>query len=891
MIHTMSLWRMNRERFGSRRGFAILASVVMLFSAILGGVTLAVTSTGTSASVAHASSAATTAALPTTEHYVPSIQPVIRAIEAVDPALTPIAKSLTPAQNHEAALLTQQALANNSTAKTELVHAALGLGGNKLWVYLGIIAAGAAAGFSCAFAFTGVGALGCVILISVVVSLAVYATLVYNSGPILGQTSLYPQAETHFDFAFSTLLNDFQTGTGSLLDATQTEMSLTNLTVGVWEYTAANAALSQLGNSTFNGPLDLQQAGIAQQIGSAIYAKEYEITDYIATQNEGLQGFFGPGAGYGGHGVVCNGSISAIYPAGLNASYGTYASDHSTLYSAMGSYGGTFQPDGECQENANYHTGWSGFGPGGTWNYYANYVPGTVLPTAAKDVAYEIGPKASLLVPNNGPANGNQIVVAVAPANNHADLRYFAQTMGASQKPKPITAPMGVYVLKGIYECTTSTSPASCSGAAAPNVTVLGTGFAPVNISSAPTTYDKELFDLSGLATAYNATNAGKSRGGIISFCSPADSPDSTSGTYQSFFSTVTTAHANWTISVPTCSGSVGSYLTDLNVLGNIATTVAKAYWNFLRSAPYDYTSAAQVPQTCVIPSPASFIPPNYNVASLEKLSYTEVEALLVIYIDTLAQSFSSSLTGSPSESLYCGHALPVIVVNLANVGILAIGDVYVPGGSQVFRTPSTWSIQNESMLIVPTAANLTIPVGKTWEAPSANPELLYYGSIYGPPQKNGKLYALNASSASKAEFNPTKLLPHLAGNSTKTAGSIYPLNTSSSFGAGDAIYLTACYQNVSGTWQLETSCDYTVEIAHYSISSESCLLFGQGCTTKTFPLPNTCTYPIITQIAGPISLIPFIGPFACAIAIFLLIIIVIVVIYAIYRIVKHEVG
>ena len=59
-------------------------------------------------------------------------------------------------------------------------------------------------------------------------------------------------------------------------NATRTLNSVINLTSGAWEQAAAHAALNQLNNTTFNGPLDLLQSTVGVQMEDFLGSWEQE---------------------------------------------------------------------------------------------------------------------------------------------------------------------------------------------------------------------------------------------------------------------------------------------------------------------------------------------------------------------------------------------------------------------------------------------------------------------------------------------------------------------------------------------------------------------------------------------------------------------------------------
>lgn len=278
------------------------------------------------------------------------------------------------------------------------------------------------------------------------------------------------------------------------------------------------------------------------------------------------------------------------------------------------------------------------------------------------------------------------------------------------------------------------------------------------------------------------------------------------------------------------------------------AGTIATAYWAFLRGQ--GYTSASQVPSNCIIPTPDAAIPPNVPVSQLTTANATQVEQLYITYLDGLARTFNSSVSGANLSSFqFCGKHVTLNSASFAMpFGTYAYGYLYNPnstknqtGATQVYGTPATWNLSGVFWL-GPSLAPEKITLNSTWLLPEHNPNVAYFTpftkvTAVGGQVKitgNGPTACLSPTVVAKGYCNTTLFLTvpigWLVGNSTNLNGSAYPPAGDSTFGAGFAVYLTACFVANAASFAAAPTYYSQPSACQFNVSLISSYIGGIGC-------------------------------------------------------------
>lgn len=807
----------------------------------------------------------------------PGSSAIVRALAQIDPDLAKAERGLSPARLADLQSIMLHSLAPaqvadrieaNAEHAATVQPAAYSTTGFDIEAISGLVAT------LCAVAGPETLGMGCLVGLAIVTGglLIACAFSLWGICNSNAPNSVYAPAVALFEQILGQTNDWYGAGSQSINVTVQNYDSLTNETVGVWEYEAAAAALSQLGNASFNPVLDLGQSGIAVQAADTVYAVEYSSADDLLTTFANLAGVFGPGVGAGADGIVCQASAVTGVNYGFNGSAGQVS--ESGMPSALNVTGGTWGPDQKCQYGVtgndlpNGRIGW------GTTLPVAN--PYAVGVTNNSSLAYTL---LNPMIPAG--ANGLESIFATAATHLDPHPHFFVtvppiETNGYSVTPVATHMPAGAYFYNGTWACggtytACGTIPTGTNWRAGllgitPQTPVIGTGFIPINraVTAANAINHADggtAFDTSLIANSQEdafVTHSGIPFGQIGIACGPG----TTRHGHLSIFEP-DTQNPHVLPAISTCPGSEGYQIAALNALAMDASNVGAAYWAFLTGL--GYTNVNQVPANCVIPPVESFLPPNYNVTSLGQLNATVLTGLAQEMLITLANTFG---TGAPT---FCGqHIRAPTNVSFPSQDVIAVGDIYVPGvAGQNFLVPTTWANTSVSLAIAPSDANLTIPVNKTWEAPGSNPSLVLYGNLSGPRDKTTKTqYVLTVKNASEAFTLVRGEYPHFTGNSSKPNGSVWPHDIYSRYGIGGALYLTTCYVRTAGKWAESTDCNYTVQSIHYNISADQCLLYATNCSVKPFPVTSgeDCGFAPVNEIASFFAGIPILGRFACLI-------------------------
>ena len=170
--------------------------------------------------------------------------------------------------------------------------------------------------------------------------------------------------------------------------------------------------------------------------------------------------------------------------------------------------------------------------------------------------------------------------------------------------------------------------------------------------------------------------------------------------------------------------------------LGNLefnATTNGQVYWSFLRSA--GFTSPGSIPPNCIIPQPWMNVPSDLNLGSL---TLPQLESLYLAWLNGVGKFYNTTLSGTA----FCGSQAPKqFSLNntiWGNLFVNATGYVYLNNGTsplglngkalptEIYGNHSTWAAQKVQLLLMPTLASVHIPLGTNWAVPSDNPIQVY---------------------------------------------------------------------------------------------------------------------------------------------------------------------
>ncbi|HEV2165422.1 MAG TPA: hypothetical protein VGS23_00360 [Thermoplasmata archaeon] len=254
------------------------------------------------------------------------------------------------------------------------------------------------------------------------------------------------------------------------------------------------------------------------------------------------------------------------------------------------------------------------------------------------------------------------------------------------------------------------------------------------------------------------------------------------------------------------------SYSTYVGKLMGNAALAAESYWAFLRAQGYH--SIAQIPANCIIPYPSGALPQSSSNA-LGNATVAEDMAIYEAWLNGLATFFNTPV----NSTNYCsGHPtfkgaglLP------APNGVNATGFVYLPNATayphEKFGNVTTWALNGTlanrtrqsavQMVLYPTVATVSIPVGVKYEVPKNDPIVAIAPIGYG------------------LSF-PTYY--NLLGNgSAVSSGGGVVVDAST---AGAAIYLTSC--SVSGVAQ--SNCTITLQNLQGYVGNISCPMGTSGC-------------------------------------------------------------
>lgn len=633
-------------------------------------------------------------------------------------------------------------------------------------------------------------------------------------------------------------------------NSTRTILNDLNLTYTALTWEAANAALTQLPNSSFNFPLDAFQSGILPQLMSTIEGVIANMANTVAAGLDATAREFGPQGFYGTQGIACTMRVQAGSFVGPTITDPNLYMGFSPQSPAC--YGETGSPGNEE---------WSGtVNPTVTPGVF----PGLAVSTAGTfgshsiSTEYYIPHGAALDAPfvytGGAFTNGPYVALQFVPIFG-SGVTWYNYTSGDAAFN--FTGPSGIYYLNSEAACSTRLV-ASCSplGGSVHGVQWIVVGAVPLNSATVSG---------STLAASFNAT--GPFSGQFINVVA-LNCPNNGVLTAGSTGSTLYADQTNIP-SFEVCDYSSDYTLTEMSTLTNAAVNVGEAYWSFLRLQ--GYTNENQVPTRCVIPNPAEIIAPNVNggAAYLASLNLTDLLGLYIGYLSTLSYTFNETqnLTNS-SFGGFCGHVIkcPTLTGSCVgfgvwglgrNVPVFALGDIYVPPAQcvadlgqacngETISNVSSWVLQDVQQLWEPSTGTLNLTINQSVVLPHANPSSLVYnqnntaGDAMTCLTMAHNAVQCNATNPVGAYGRPT-FQYHVTGNSTDKGGSIYAQAVNPAFGAGWMVRINACATlsatNFTGNWsQLQnytkqtSVCQFNESLIQSWITNTSCINGNVGC-------------------------------------------------------------
>jgi hypothetical protein len=741
-------------------------------------------------------------------------------------------------------------------------------------------------------------AVGCVLLaIAVAGALYAYFTVEANQGTVT-EPDLYGPAEAEASALLGSLGDQSNDVGGTLANIAELTDSLT----GLYGFEAAAASGTQLPNDSFSLAQDLVQSGVASQMlseadGAAINLAG-PLEGFQTSWNDcfGTTGACGVNDNYGGDGYVCSeASNVSLYV----TSEGTYPNPYLQGFTSgpnpdvspgpdpYEDESGSWGSDGGCREDVsvdNPHVATN------STDGYSITDAGVLLPTPTVDTgAYPVyvGADSSLLFGDWASEDGEW-----TDACGYAGLFNFTGPYPSLDQHHFNVTESGIVATglpAGLYYANTSAvvplnlSHDSCSLAFEGESYWLGDGILPLILGDNET--DDELAKATGLA----ATASGQ----LLFACQSAETQvaaDQATSPYSGVVPVIDWPSATADLPpVSVCSDGSPGFLPALEEEMIGASDFGEGEWSALHDLGVYQESI--IPPNCVPVTPADFLPPDTPLNQIIAYGPHDIASLILAYMTVLSNSYGDS------EPDYCGfHVPPPGNVTLNDPNWALIGDVYTHSGDQSFDTPSSWFVTGDGLDVLPDDGNYTIPVNETYEVSSANPAVVYYGPT------DPAVADLTSENVSNATIDLTYggVIPNLNGNSTLRNGSVYPADTDSRLGTGDALYLTECWHNSSGTWKTVATCDLNVNVVSYVQPNGSGSCYFEGSCNGSgggFPQPQgiNCGFFLATDFATPFENSTVFGfslaSFACVIGWLFVVLIFGVVVVVVVAIIRHVSG
>lgn len=454
-------------------------------------------------------------------------------------------------------------------------------------------------------------------------------------------------------------------------------MSALNFSAPGWARMADNAALLQVGNSSFNIVLDAQQSGLAAQFSSVLesYTQQLIAPVYLLQNWMDAQGPTGSTYGSVRPGMSCT--------AGACTAMGQPTPGQATGLVGQGS---TMVTLGATSANGEFYI------PPGDHTVYGSdlTIPPVVHPVFGKGWY-------SMTQVGSPPPSGSVAVVTNYTYNFTAGTyAIYVNNSGASGE---IWVPGGSLV--------TSALGTDISGWGSP-------------------TYGRYIVQFTGIPGSPADQNSlyytGVEQVAV--------------GTTFQFWQCAGCLSGSTTVG-PTGSGITGPVPAHIGTwLGNLefnATTNGQAYWTFLRSA--GFTSPGSIPSGCLIPQPWMNVPSDLNLGTL---TLPQLESLYLAWLNGVGKFYNTTLSGSAFCGTQAPKQFSLNNTIWGNLFVNATGYVYLNNGTspvglngkalptELYGNRSTWAAQAVQLLLMPTLSSVTIPLGTDWAIPSTDPVQVY---------------------------------------------------------------------------------------------------------------------------------------------------------------------
>lgn len=628
-------------------------------------------------------------------------------------------------------------------------------------------------------------------------------------------------------------------------NATVNVINALNLTVNALGYEAAAGALSQLPNASFNGPLDLVQSGIADQLASELWANGETAASIYSNLVNGFDveegssdssGFTCPMADLSG--FLNSGTVSGFSAPG-GASLCPQASPPSF----------TFPYGSEIPTAEGYPMGSVSGGNCGGAPIYLN-------------------PALPMFVgrPGGSPTNLTAIFQPV-----DGSTPWFNVTAGAVHEIVNFTF---AGPAQGYRVCDADSSAAFYPEWSFPlnGIAESGVDLAPfqlmfVSAGGTDAEFGNGTTILSG-GCPYKPNSGGSFDVGAPEFGGP-----------------------------PTCAHFVpgdqffGRYLWSI---ASSAEVVGQTYWTFLRALGYH--SISQVPAGCIIPTPSQLLPPTIPVSDLASLNVT---TLLTVYYATLSglgKTFNA--TNALDVSNFCGHHVQWNqgLNGTVAFGTYAYGWIYDPSQAnasdgvtpQQFGVPSTWN-RSGIIYLAPTLGPMTVTLNSTWVLSEKNAVIAFIEPFTnGTPGRSGTQVNPNAptqcitgaTTGCNATAASMEVTGFMVGNSTKANGSAFPAFVHVADGPGVAVFLTFCAKAVPGSPTLAPTFEPSAGVClfdHSTLNGTATLwgcgaVIGANCNSGVGPIlasSNLCgqSFPIWATVVSTFASFTGTSSIGCLIA------------------------
>ncbi len=603
----------------------------------------------------------------------------------------------------------------------------------------------------------------------------------------------------------------------------ETIASAMNLSTVGWERAADHAALEQLGNPSFNISQDLYDSGIYANLAPVASAYEQEIADILVAQISAMNG-----AGY----------TNEYYNA-VNANFQWLLQSGST-YSAAASIGpqsGSASLTGSGFALSSFGTG-EVFIPGGQ----PDQPNGMVLECLTQSGACP----SSMHFLNEETHRWSNLTTQDCSSDSGAETYVESCNLGY-----PATSAYTYYIATASCgECTLFIP----GGQPAPTSATSGWALGGM-IADAPT---------SSNGVDYNES-------AVLSDPLLMDYTCSTS-------SGVCSTHTPVTFAEKTQYAEVFSYLTGwLTSIEWQAAQNAEAYWQFLHNAGFSSTSS--IPPDCIIPAPYIVLPSSVNETDLNA---SEWYSLYLASLEGMANFYNTTLSGTSFCGTQAVQQWSMGDTIWGNLYLNATGFIYLNNGtapiavngtalpSERLSSRTTWAIGNttyggmhvagpQQLLLMPTLATVSIPVGRLYEIPANDPIQVY-------AVQSGVQITANGNGTN------TTIGPAVSGLRTMT---LQP---------GDAIYLSSC----STGGQAQANCTATVQTLNVTIANITCTgpcqqNANQGGTFGGLPNPFAWLAGLFAGLLGGGPLGQLLGSLAAGVVILA---VILVLVYVVYRVV-----